>query len=333
MRGSQYDGDLVPLHQPFEAELRGFNRRQVLEHLESLDGRIAMVVADRNAALTQVTELSKVVNHLRVESGLLEHLRQQVDNAASQVERILATPMAEASARIQRIMRLAQDEIAELTAQVEAEIAARIARADQDIADLRARADNEITRLRAHASHEAKSLLDHAKRQRDQLETESAARREAAEQDAAQAIAQRESAANARIGDREVRSISSLHLMLQVIGEQLSARACAVERDESALRELRVEVAGEVTTLEALRTEVTTALAAAHQLSAEALGQVCGAPVEQNTPVEKSPVDKSTVASSKVPTPPVPKQRSAEGQTMYRQNAGVEDRRLPRTRR
>ncbi|MGB6163336.1 MAG: hypothetical protein WCF33_02765 [Pseudonocardiaceae bacterium] len=328
MRGSQYDGDLVPLHQPFEAELRGFNRRQVLEHLESLDGRIAMVVADRDAALTQVTELSKVVNHLRVESGLLEHLRQEADKAASQVERILATPMAEASARIQRIMQLAQDEIAELKAQTEAEIAARIARADQDIADLRARADNEITRLRAHASHEAKSLLDHAKQQRDQLETESAARREAAEQDSAQAIAQRESAANARIGDCEVRSVSGLHLMLQVIGEQLSARACAVEHDESALRELRIQVANEVTTLEALRTEVTTALAAAHQLSAEALGQVCGAPTEQNTPV-----DRNTVMSPEAPAPPVPRQRSAEGQTTYRRNAGVENRRLPRTSR
>lgn len=328
VRGSQYDGDLVPLHQPFEAELRGFNRRQVLEHLESLDGRIAMVAADRDAALTQVTELSKVLNHLRAESELLEFLRQEADNATSQVERILATPMAEASARIQRIMRLAQDEVAELKAQAEAEIAAQIARADQDIADLKARADNEIARLRAHAGHEAKSLFEHAKRQRDQLEKEAAARREAAERDAARAVAQRESAANARIGDREVRSISGLHLLLLMIGEQLSARACVVERDELALRELRVQVANEVTALEELRTEVTTALSTAHQLSAEALGQVCGSPVEEDTPVDENPV-----GSPDIPLLPVPVQRSAEGGPMYRRSAGIEDRRLPRTPR
>ncbi|MGH7746686.1 MAG: hypothetical protein ACREQ5_18315, partial [Candidatus Dormibacteria bacterium] len=36
----------------------------------------------------------------------------------------------------------------------------------------------------------------------------------------------------------ELRSIARLHLMHRVVGEQLSTRACAVERDESALREL-----------------------------------------------------------------------------------------------
>jgi hypothetical protein len=313
VRGYQDEGDLVPLHQPFETALSGFNRRQVLDHLESLDGRIAMVAADRDAALTQVAELSKVLNHLRSESELLEHLRRETDMAASRVERVLATPMAEASARIQRIMRLADEEAAELKARAEAEIAARVARADQDIADLRARADGEITRLRARASQEAKALLDRAKRQCDQLETDSAARREAAEQDATQAIAHREAAASARIQDSALRNIASLHLMLQVTAEQLSARVCAVERDESALRELRVQVANEVTALEALRTEVTAALTATHRLVTEALGQTCGAPVP-------------------VP-PPVPIQRSNEGGTVYLLNAGTEDRQSPRASR
>lgn len=313
VRGSWDDNDLVPLHPPFETALHGFNRRQVLEHLESLGGRIALVVADRDAALAQVAELSKVLNHLRLESELLEHLRREADKATSQVERILATPMAEASARIQRIVRLAEEEAAELKAHAEAEIAARIARADQDIADLRARADEEIMRLRARTSREAKSLLEHARRQRDQLERDSAARREAAEQAAAQAIAQRESAASARIRERELRGIAGLHLMLRVISEQLSTRVCAVERDESALRELRVQVANEMTALESLRTEVTAAVAAAHQLVAEALGQVHSAPVEHSE------------------VPPVPIQRSAERGTVYLLNAGAEDRQLPRT--
>jgi hypothetical protein len=48
VRGSRDDGDLVPLHQPFEA-LRGFNRRQVLEHLESLDGRRAVYLLNAGA--------------------------------------------------------------------------------------------------------------------------------------------------------------------------------------------------------------------------------------------------------------------------------------------
>jgi hypothetical protein len=336
MRASRDDDDLVPLHQPFERALRGFNRRQVLEHLESLDGRIAMVAADRDAALTQVAELSKVLNHLRVESELLEHLRREADQAKSQVERILATPMAEANARIQRIMRLAEEEVAQIKVQAQAEVAAKIARADQDIADLKARADNQITGLRAQASREAKSLLEHARRQRDQLETASTARREAAEHDAVEAIAQRESAANARIRDNELSSISRLHLMLRVFGEQLSARACTAAHDESALRELRAQVAGETTGLEALRTEVSATLAATHQLLAEALGQVRRVPAEK-IPTEKNRVEKAaekdTVEGHQVPPPAVPVQRNAEGGTVYLLNSGTEDRRGPRAPR
>ncbi|MDQ3763072.1 MAG: hypothetical protein M3460_15915 [Actinomycetota bacterium] len=321
MRGSPDGDDLVPLHQPFETALRGFNRGQVLEYLESLDGRIAMVAADRDAALAQVAELSKVLNHLRLESELLEHLRREAGRATSEVERILASPMAEVSIRIQHIMRLAEEEAAELKAGAEAEIAARRARTEQEIADLRAGADQQIASMRARASREAKSLLEHARRQCEQLETDSAARREAAEQDAAQAIAQHESAASARIRDSELRSFTRLHLMLQATGEQLTTRVCAVERDESALRELRGQVASEVATLEKLRTEVTAAVAAARQLLAEALEQVREATVE---------VEQVTLERPDGPAPPVPIQRSAEGGTVYLLNPGAEDRRLPR---
>ena len=324
MRGSRDNDDLVPLHEPFETALRGFNRRQVLEHLESLDGRIAVVAADRDAALTQVAELSKVMNHLRLQSELLEYLRREAHEASARVEHVLASPMAEASARIQRIIRLAEEEAAELKATAEADIVAGRARADQELAELRASADEQIASLRAHVSREAKSLLEHARRQCDQLEADSAARREAAEQDAAQAIAQREAAASAGIRDSELHSIARLHLMHRMVGEQLSTRACAVERDEAALRELRVQVADDMTALETLRTEVTAALAATSQVLAEALGQV-GRAGKGRLPVDGSPVERV-----EVPAAPVPTQRSAQGGTVYLLNAGAEDRRSPR---
>jgi len=324
VRGSRENDDLVPLHEPFETALRGFNRRQVLEHLDSLDGRIAVVAADRDAALTQVAELSKVMSDLRLQSELLEYLRREAQAASARVERVLATPMAEASARIQRIMALAEEEAVELKATAEAEIAAERARADQGLAELKASADERIARLRAHASREAKSLLEHARRQCDQLEADSAARREAAEQDAAQTIAKREATANAGIRDSELRSIAHLHLMHRLIGQQLSTRACAVERDESALRELRAQVANDVIALEALRTEVTAALAATYQALTEALGQV------GRTAIDAVPVDRSPVERAEIPASPVPTQRGAEGGTVYLLNASAEDRRSPR---
>ncbi|MGH3687325.1 MAG: hypothetical protein ACRDRU_26760 [Pseudonocardiaceae bacterium] len=316
VRGSRDDDEVVPLHQPFERALRGFNRRQVLEHLESLDGRIAMLAADRDAALTQVAELSKVLNHLRVESELLEHLRRETDKAKSQVEHLLATPMAEASARIQRIMQLAEEEAAEIKARAEAASAARVARADQDIVELRTRTDDQITGLRARASREAQSLLEHARRHCDQLEAESTARCETAEHATVEAIAQRELEASTRIRDRELRSISRLYLMQQVVDAQLNTRASAVERDESALLELRAQVASEMTRLDTSRTEVSAVLAATHQLLAETLGQI-----RMMVPDERGP---------EVLAPAVPIQRTAEGGTVYLLTAGPEDRRSPR---
>ncbi|MGH3754598.1 MAG: hypothetical protein ACRDRP_18240 [Pseudonocardiaceae bacterium] len=290
---------MVPLHQPFETALRGFNRQQVLDHLESLDGRIAMIAADRDAALAQVAELSRVLNHFRLES---EHLRRATENATSQVERILQAPMVEASARIQRIMRLAEEEAAELKTNAAREMIASRAHADQEIAELKARADHEITRLRARASSEIASLLKHARRRCDRLEADSARLREVAEQDSAQAIAHRDSEANARIRSSETRSIARLRLMLQAVNEQLTSRVCAVERDEAALHKLRAEAASEVTALAELRTEVTGALATTHQLVTEAIERVRQTMVEYpdssvDVPAQRDPRHTATLRS------------------------------------
>jgi cell division septum initiation protein DivIVA len=320
VRGLQNDDDLVALHEPFETALRGFNRRQVLEHLESLDGRIAIVAADRDAALAQVAELSESLNRLRSETELLVHLRREAEKSAAEVERILAKPMAQAGARIQRILQLAEEEAAELKARAQAEIAAVRAGADQDIAELRARADDQITALRASASREAKSLLEHAKRQCAQLESESAARRQAAEQASKQQIAQWESAANDRVRASELRSLAGLDFMVRVMGTHLTERKTAIERDEAALRERRAQVSTELTGLEAVRTEVTAAVVAAHQLLSEALGQV------RKLAGQQPPGDRAEQAE-------VPSQRGAQDGAGYRVNAGVEERRSPRAPR
>ncbi len=320
VRGSRDSDDLVPLHEPFETALRGFNRQQVLDHLDSLDGRIAIVAADRDAALAQVAELSRVLDHLRRSEGeLLVHLRREAEKANAEVERILATPMAEASARIQRILRLAEEEAAEVKTHAEAEIIASKAHADQDIAERKARADDQIAVLRAQVSRETKSLLDHARRQCDQFESESLARREAAEHDAARAIAQRETAANERIRNGELRSLAGLHLMLRVMDEHLTDRVSALARDESALRELRAQVTSEATTLRTVRAEVTAAVIAAHQLLTEALGQV-----------RKIPVERALDDPDPAQQPDVPTQRGAQSGKVYLLNT-AEDRRLPRT--
>jgi hypothetical protein len=289
----------------------------VLEHLESVDGRLAIVTADRDSSLAPVAELTKALNDLRSQSNLLGLLRQEAEKATAQMNRILTEPMAQAGARIQRIMELAEEEAAELKTRAQAEIAARRTRADQDIAEVRARADDQIAALRASASREAKSLIEHAKRQCDQLESESAARRQAAEQVSMQAVAERESAANDRIRAGELRSLAGVHLMAGVIAERLAARERAVEQDEKALRDVRARVANDVSDLDALRTEITAAVVATHQLLGEALGQV------RKLAAQRPPSDGQ---------PDVPVQRGFQAEPAY-SNAGAEERRSPRDSR
>ncbi|MDQ3904277.1 MAG: hypothetical protein M3300_02215 [Actinomycetota bacterium] len=316
VRGPRDNGELVPLHEPFETALRGFNRRQVLEHLESLDGRLAIVTADRDSALAQVAELAKALNDLRSETDLLGHLRREAEKATAEMNRILTAPMAQVGARIQRIMELAEEEAGELKTRAQAEIAATKARADQDITELRARADNQIAALRASVSREAKSLIEHAKRQCEQLESESAARRQAAEQISMQAIAERESATNDRIRASELRSLAGLQLMAQAMTQHLTARTRAVERDEAALRDLRIQLTDEVSGLDALRTEITAAVVATHQLLGEALRQV------RKLTAQRPHADQ-------VPQPDVPLQRGAQAEPVYL-NAGAEEGRSTR---
>jgi chromosome segregation ATPase len=315
VRGSRDSNDLIPLHEPFETARLGFNRRQVLDHLESLHGRIALIAADRDAALAQAAELSKVLDHLRQEA---DHLRQEADKATAQVHRILQKPMAEASARIQHILQLVEEEAAEAKAQSEAEISASKTRANQEITELKARANQEITELkarandqittsRAQASHEATSLLDHARRQLDQLESESAAHREAAEQ----AIAQREAKASERIRNSQLCSLAGVHVLLRVIDKNLEDRLAAIGRDESALHDLRAQMTSEATALHNLRAEVTAAALAAHQLFTEALAQAHNIPVEPAADATDDPTEQ----------PDFPIQRSAQGSKAYGQQS------------
>lgn len=310
VRGSRDNDELVSLHEPFETALRGFNRRQVLEHLESLDGRLAIVTADRDSALAQVAELTKALKDLRSETDLLNHLRREAEKATAQMNRILTQPMAQAGTRIQRIMDLAEEEAVELKTRAQAEIAATKARADQDIAEVRARADEQIAALRASASREAKSLIEHAKRQCDQLESESAALRQAAEQDSMRAIAESESAANNRIRASELRSLAGVQVMAWVMAEHLTARKCAVEQEEAALHELRAQMADEVSGLDALRTEITAAVVATHHLLGEALGQV------RKLAAQRPPANGQ---------PDVPVQRGSQAAPVYL-NASAEER-------
>src|SRR3712207_2916455 len=76
--------EVIPLHVPFEIVLRGFNRQQVLDHIESLEDRISVIASDRDTALRQVADLSKV----------LEYLRREAEEATERLARLQRSSLA-----------------------------------------------------------------------------------------------------------------------------------------------------------------------------------------------------------------------------------------------
>ncbi|MGH3772772.1 MAG: hypothetical protein ACRDRW_15500, partial [Pseudonocardiaceae bacterium] len=86
-------------------------------------------------------------------------LRRETADAATEVDRLQRSPLTAATARIQRMLQMAEDEAAEL----------------------RAAAERESTSLRESARAEADQLLAEASQQCERLEVESASRRQAEE--------------------------------------------------------------------------------------------------------------------------------------------------------
>ncbi|SDL48500.1 hypothetical protein SAMN04488074_111130 [Lentzea albidocapillata subsp. violacea] len=138
--------ELVPLHAGFDVVYRGFHRRQVIEHIENLEEQLRFTSLDRAEALAQAADLRK----------LLEMTRRDLEDARARIERLESTSGTHASAteRMHRMLRLAEDETAEMHLQAERECADLRARTDVELAALRAEAERESAAMRAEAESE-----------------------------------------------------------------------------------------------------------------------------------------------------------------------------------
>ncbi|SDG37776.1 hypothetical protein SAMN05216553_107423 [Lentzea fradiae] len=138
--------ELVPLHTGFDVVYRGFHRRQVIEHIENLEEQLRFTSLDRAEALAQAADLRKI----------LEMTRGDLEEARTRIERLETTSGSHASAteRMHRMLRLAEDETAEMRQQTERECADLRARAEVEVAELRAEAERDVAALRAEAAAE-----------------------------------------------------------------------------------------------------------------------------------------------------------------------------------
>lgn len=275
MHGSR--DDVVPLPPPFEIVLRGFDRQQVIDHVNALKARVAGLGAERDAAVARAADLNDNLERLRREAAeanrQADRFRRDAQEAAGEVDRLQRSPLAAATARIQQMLQMAEDEAAELRTQ-----------AEQETSALRSSARTKADQLLAETRQLCERLeADSAGRRRTE-EAESASRRQRAEQQTDQDIARRQAETHAWVGDYQTRSVAALHLLMQLAGERLSSRVVKVKR--------------QVTAAKALRSQVTDQLSAVQCLLTEALGVV-----DQPTPAEQAEQDQHVGQVERVEPP------------------------------
>ncbi|HJP77822.1 MAG TPA: chromosome segregation protein [Pseudonocardiaceae bacterium] len=240
--GSERERDVVPLGTGFDIVKRGYSRTQVEEHLERLDKELKLIALDRDAATAQAADMYKQMGQARTE----------ISDLRSQVNRLSAPPttLEGLSERLQRMLRLAQDESNEIKARAEADAGQIRARAEADANSLRARYENLIAEVdgrrvelenehrelmeKAHADIEARNKA--AEAARNKLDSEAAARRQQIEEDFDIAMSSRRTESMRVLAEQEATSKAEAERRVREATDEATRIRTQVNEETTALR-------------------------------------------------------------------------------------------------
>lgn len=268
-----HDRDLLPMGSTFDVSRRGYDRAQVDAHLDRLDADLRILAADRDAAVAHAAELAKQVENQRAQ---LVHLEQEIARLS-----IPPTSMEGLSERMQRMLRLAQDEAAEITARAESEAAGAMARAEADGAALRDRYQRliaEVDARRSDMENEHRVVMDKARAEAgrivadatahaQQLEGEAVARHRQIEDDFDIAMAARRADAMRSLAEQEATSKAEAERRVREATEE-AARRVSEATNESRRRVTEAQTT--VDRLAAVREDVSSQLLRLRSILAEA---------------------------------------------------------------
>jgi DivIVA domain-containing protein len=316
----------------FTVGRRGYDPQQVDAHLRRVDAEIRILVADRDAAVDQATQLGRELEEARLRA---DRLRTQVRTMAGRPSDVQGM-----SERMRTMLRLAEDEVADMLQKADTEVARRLAEAKasvdrivsgaaQEAADIRTAAQADVERASTEAArHRAETdaacsadrdalaaeraataeaiaiATERAERERAQAWSESEARRTTVEEDFALAMDQRRAEALAAVHAERARTAEWVRRSREETAQQARAQLSAAEETArriiaaaqaraKELEDLRTWMAVQ---LQGTRAQLGEALAALAPGSAEAFESRPSAiapPVEQHT----------TAADSALPAP------------------------------
>lgn len=319
--------DLVPLGAGFDITKRGYNRMQVEEHLEQLDSQLKILAADRNAAAAQSAELT----------AQLELARNSIDDLNKQVERLAQPPttLEGLSERLQRMMRLTQEECEEMRAKATAEADHIRAKANAEADDLRGKHETMLRELderriameREHrgvlekANIDAAEVVSKAKSEAEAAEIAAVARRQQVEEDFEIAMASRRTDSMRALAEQEATSKSEAERRVREATQEANRRrhdsitestARVQEAKDEAERRVREatdeanrrinHAAQRVAALRKLRAKVAEQLTSARELVVDAHAYLENA-VPAFEPLPEELADAAEAAARPTPAP------------------------------
>jgi cell division septum initiation protein DivIVA len=324
------DHDLVPLGPGFDITKRGYNRMQVDEHLEQVQKQMDLLAADRNNVASQADDLARQLESNRSENA---ELRGQVERLS-----LPPTTLEGLSERLQRMLRLAQDEAGETKARAEAEAGHIRAKAEADGNELRQRydkllADLDARKVEMEAEHrgvleqardEAAMIARQSEDERMRADAEAKQRRTQIEEDFEIAMASRRTESMRALAEQEATSKGEAERRVrEATDEAAKRRADAIAESTARVKEAADEArrrvseatdeanrrithaAQRVTALRQLRTKVADQLNAARDLIADAhLSLEKAAPALDPLPDERSEKPAAAKAEAEAAGPP-----------------------------
>jgi DivIVA domain-containing protein len=293
----------------FDTVRRGYDRAQVDEHLDRLDADLRILTADRDAAVARAAELAKQVENQRI----------QLINNERDMARLAAAPpsMEDMGDRLQRMLRLAQDEAAEIRARAETEASELMVRAEADggvlrdryqklLAELdsrRAAMENEHRSLMERSKAEANKIVSEATERSRQAEAEATARREQVEEDFDIAMSARRTEAMRALAEQEATSKAEAERRVASATEEANRRLR--EATEASTR-MVAKAEAEVDRLHTLRARVSLQLRQVRSVLAEAIEAVEPRPDEQPPDAASTPPGAEVTRPVTAAEPPKP---------------------------
>ena len=246
----------LPAQIPFDLVRRGFAPDQVTAHLERLEYDLRIATANGDATNQRLSEVSAQLQNAQAEA---DDLRAQLDNLARE-----PVSMTGLSNRMQRMIRLAEEEAAEIRARANAEadkVTAAAAAAAAATAAERETFDGERERTRRQLADQVRDMLAEANHDAETL-------RRNAEQESQATLAAATAASERLLTDAAEESRATLTAARQ---ESTSTLTAARDEATATLTSARAEAEHTLTSARE-EAESLTAAATAERLRLDAEG-------------------------------------------------------------